>query len=412
MSNINSGIVLRNYDSINIGLAVLFAWVPITSLASAALGELYQQTSLFLILQLIYLGAIFNAIPAIFRGPVKNSFIFFVLGFATIYGFSAMACSDSVLKSQTFRNFYLWCLPYFLLSFRVKDFSLLFNTLKIVGVVALVCEALILLVFTSISSYSQESGYDALLPFVVFYLSFNRENKKLYLILVILSFMLILMSGSRGPLLCAILAFIAVFLYKNRFSKKTFLYSVLLIFVFLLYSFFQEQILSWMLGQFSGLSVSTRSIEMLMNREIASDDIRDSLRNESFAYAINHPFIGSGFLNDRVYLYKFGFITSSTATVYGSYSHFFIAEVLIQFGLIPGIIILFVFVKNILRRITVTINVDESFIFLIIISIGVFPLLVSRSWFSFQYFYLVLGLLFTNTSNQYYGGVDKEELSL
>ena len=81
MHNINSGFIFKKYDSINMGLAVLFSWVPITALLSSALGESYQQTSIFFLLQLIYLGAIFNALPAIFRGHVKSSFFLFVVSY-------------------------------------------------------------------------------------------------------------------------------------------------------------------------------------------------------------------------------------------------------------------------------------------------------------------------------------------
>lgn len=401
MINENSGFILRRYDSINIGLAVLFAWIPLTALASAALGESYQQTSIFLGLQLIYLGSIFNALPAIFRGSIKNSLILFIIGFAAVYLISSLVCQDQLLKEQAFRTFYLWCLPYFILSIRVKDFGLLFQTLKTVGLIAIVCEVLKVLVFTSITNYSQDVGYDALLPFVVFYLSFLKEQNYKYIILSLISFALILMSGSRGPLFCAILSFVSIFIYRNRFTRKTVTYAIILIALYALYIIFEEQILSWLMGLFTDLSVSTRSIEMLINNEIASDDIRDSLRNESFAYAFTHPLVGSGFLNDRVYLYKFGFITSNTAAVFGSYSHFFIAEILMQLGLIPGAIGLFIFFKNILNKIRYSFDQYEAYVFIIVLTIGLFPLLVSRSWFSYPYFYLILGLLFSRSTNQF-----------
>lgn len=400
MINENSGFVLRSYDSINIGLAVLFAWAPLNALASAALGESYQQTSIFLVLQLIYLGSIFNALPAICRGGIKSSLVLFILGFGAVYLISSLICQDQLLKEQAFRSFYLWCLPYFILSIRVKDFGLLFQTLKIVGLIAIVCEVLRVLVFTSITNYSQDVGYNALLPFVVFYLSFQDEQKYKYIILSLISLALILMSGSRGPLLCAILSFFTIFIYLNRFTRKTITFALVLIALYSLYVVFEEQILSWLMSLFTDFSVSTRSIEMLRNNEIASDDVRDSLRKKSFAYAFNHPLIGSGFLNDRVYLYKLGSINSSTATVYGSYCHFFISEILMQLGLIPGAIGLFLFFRNILNKIRYSFDNYEAYVFFIVLTVGLFPLLVSRSWFTFPLFYLILGLLFSESSNQ------------
>lgn len=412
MKNINRGFLLHKYDSINLGLAVLFAWVPLTSLTSSIFGDLYQQTSIFTLLQILYLLSIFNAIPAILRGRIKLSLIAFAFGFAFIYAISSLACSDELLKKQAFRNFYLWCLPYFALSFRVRDYASLFKTLRWPAFIAMVCEILNLLVFSSVSSYSQDIGYDALLPFIVFYLSFYKDRKTLYFVFTLISFALILMSGSRGPLLCAILAFISVNLYNNKINKKTIKYVIIIIGTYLIYSIFQEEILSWLLNKFTDLSVSTRSIEMLWNGDIASDNGRASLRNQSFIYAYEHPIIGSGFLNDRVYLYQFGFITSNTATVYGSYSHFFIAEILMQFGLLTGFVVLWIFFENVLSRILTAKSIDETYIFLIVLSIGLYPLFVSRSWFTFPYFYLILGLLFSESSLLNYARINKKELHI
>ena len=397
--NENRGFLLKRYDSINLGIAVLLAWVPLVSLLGAIYGEYMASQPIFKILQLCYLGAIFNAVPAIFRGKGKKSILVFLFFYFLIYFISSSLCNDKDLKDLVFRNLYLWCWPYFILAFKIKDFGLLYKTIKIVGYIAILCEISRLSLFRVIGiPYSQETGYDVLISLSVFSLAFARERNLYYLIPVGISFFIILMSGSRGPLLCGLLLFFLVFIVQNRFSRKT-VFAVLAAFIaYIIYSIYQYEILTWFLDFFNKISVSTRSVEILLSKDIAVDEVRDSLRNTSLQYAIQHPLWGSGLLNDRVYLYRMGIITSSTATVYGSYSHFFFAEVLMQFGLFPGCILIFILFINLWKRIFKAVSVSEQNIFIISVTVGFLPLLVSRSWFTFSLFYLLLGLLFSAKS--------------
>lgn len=399
--NENRGFLLKQYDSINIGVTVLLAWVPLTSLLGALYGEDMNTQLIFKILQLGYLGAIFNALPAVFRGKDKYRISVFLLCYFFVYFISSAFCNDQELKDLAFRNLYLWCWPYFILAFKIKDFRQLFGMLKIVGCVAILCELFRLSLFSAVGiRYSQETGYNVLISISLFSIAFINERKLYNLIPIIISILIILMSGSRGPLLCCILLFIFVFFAKYRFSRTTFFTLFAVLFVYVIYSIYQREILNWLLNFFTQISVSTRSIEMLLNNDIAVDNIRDSLRNTSFQYALEHPLLGTGVLNDRVYLYGFGFITSYTATVYGSYSHFFFAEVLMQFGLLPGCFLIYLFFMKLWNRIFKATEVSEQSIFIVFTVVGFFPLLVSRSWFTFSLFYLLLGLLFSAKSKR------------
>lgn len=397
--NENRGFLLKRYDSINLGIAVLLIWVSVTSLLEALYGEAMNTLPIFRVLQLCYLGAIFNAFPAIFKGKWKKSILVFLFFYFLIYIISSAFCDDKELEKLVFRNLYLWCWPYFILALKIKDFDLLFKTLKIVGYIAIICEIFRLSLFNTVGiPYSQETGYAVLISLSVFTLALVKEKKIYYILPVSISFLIILMSGSRGPLLCGILLFVIVFFEQNRLSQKTFFTLFIAFLVYFIYNIYRYEILTWLLELFSQMSVSTRSIELLLNNEIGEDNIRDALRNTSFQYALQHPFVGTGVLNDRVYLYKFGFITSATATVYGSYSHFFFAEVLMQFGLLPGCLLIFIFFKKIWYRIFKAVSVSEQNVFIISVTVGFLPLLVSRSWFTYQLFYLLLGILFSTKS--------------
>lgn len=97
---------------------------------------------------------------------------------------------------------------------------------------------------------------------------------------------------------------------------------------------------------------------------------------------------------DRIYLYNLNIIASKTASVWGCYCHNIFLELMMQFGLIPGLLI----GCTILRRIFFKITGSDSYfnirLIIIFVSIGLFPLLVSRSWITYPFFYFLVGLLF------------------
>ena len=83
--NDNRGFLFPRYDSINFCIAFLLAWISLTSLLGAIYEDGMNNQPIFKILQLCYLGAIFNAIPAVFRGKYKNTFFIVLLFYFLLY---------------------------------------------------------------------------------------------------------------------------------------------------------------------------------------------------------------------------------------------------------------------------------------------------------------------------------------
>ena len=207
------------------------------------------------------------------------------------------------------------------------------------------------------------------------------------------------MSGSRGPLLCAIAgAVLAYSIIKGINRRDVYSFSLLFI-VYVIYSVYRIEILTWILDIFNSMNVSVRSIEMLLYDDITNDDARNKLRSIATNYILEHPILGSGFINDRVYIYS-NYVMNKTATVYGSYCHNFFLEILMQFGLLPGIIIITIFIKKIVFTFKYAISQTEREYLIVITTIGIFPLLVSRSWITFHLFYMVLGTLLVSNKNK------------
>ena len=372
-------------------MAVTLLYVPLMSYIDGrwGRGSFYYGT------QFLYFLSFLLAVPSALRS-INNKVVCFVLCFSFVLLLSYIVGTDSEVFSLSFRNICLWCAPYFILSISVRNYEDMMMKFKYVSVLMLLLG--LLRTFTldfSSDTYSQDLGYDVLLPFIVYFLSFMREHRIWYLIPILVSFVLILMSGSRGPLLCAGAGAVLAYFILRGISKNVILYLFLVLLAYIFYVTYRVEILSWVLNAFESLDVSVRSIKMLLYGEIGDDQSRTHLRMIALNYIFDHPFIGSGLLNDRSYIYG-QYIINKTATAYGSYCHNIFLEILMQFGLIAGIVIISIFMERIVNRIRCSASKVEKEYIVVILTIGLFPLFISRSWITYHFFYLVLGMLLSS----------------
>ena len=384
---LNKGVIFRATDSVNLALAIALLYNPLINYIDGRLG----RGILYYIVQIIYLLFFLNALPAIIRRlNAKDLSCVFV--YIILFVLSFVASDVPEVFSISFRNIYLWCFPYFLLSLAVVDVQDLFNKLTPISFITIII--VFLRMFTlnfSSDSYSQDLGYDVLLPFMVFVLLYMKKKRILYFIPVVLSLLFMFMSGSRGPLLCAIMGISLSYFSFHKIDFKV-VGSALVFFVFYaIYSIYSVEILTYLLDLFKSLNVSTRSIDFMLHSDLGKDVAREKLREVAFNYIINHPLFGTGVINDRAYIFSH-YVINKTATIYGSYCHNFFLEIMMQFGLFPGLLIIggFLYKLFVIFKKSVCHVVKEYFI--ILLTIGFFPLMVSRSWITFHYFYLLLGI--------------------
>lgn len=378
---------LTDAKKINIAVAVTLLYVPLMGYIEGQFGH----NGIYHVVQGLYLLSFLFALPSIIK-CINIKVILFVTSFSFFFLLSYLGKTDIDVFQQALRNIFLWCLPYFVLSFSVRNYEDIIRKFKYVSLLMLIIGYLRTFTLTfSSDNYSQDLGYDVLLPFIVYFLALIKERKIWYIIPIVVSFALMLMSGSRGPLLCAIAGAILAYIIVNGINKKDIFILILISIICVIYNIYRIQILNWTLYFFSSLDVSVRSVEMLLYNDISDDQSRHRLRMIAINYILDHPFIGSGFINDRAYIYS-QYIINKTATVYGSYCHNFFLEIMMQFGLMPGLFVIVVFLKKIFSIIRHSISKMEKEYIVIVLTIGFFPLLVSRSWITFHMFYMVIGL--------------------
>lgn len=389
----NRGLFIKKYDSVNLGIAAVLLYSTVVNYIDGAVGRdgIYQLT------QLVYLFFFLNALPSALR-KFSIKVVLFLIALFLIYVLSFMVSTNHSVFEEATRVIFLWCIPYFILSVGISDYDDLMKKLQWSSLIIMLFEYLRTFTLSfSTETYSQELGYDALVPFIIFWMSFLREKKLLNLLPIIFSFALMLMSGSRGPLLCAILGVTLSYVLLQSFNKKLFVWIIIAGILFSIFSIYQYELLSWALDVFTGIDVSTRTIEKMLYGELGNDDARDTLRKVATESILRHPFIGLGFLNDRIYIYSH-YVMNYTATVYGSYCHNLFLEVMMQFGLIPGLIILVMFFRKLCTRVKRVSSLGERELVILFVTIGLFPLFVSRSWLTFHSFYLLMGIMFARKS--------------
>lgn len=396
------GLATKKIDCVNIAIVYLLIY----STAYATLGSYNSTLSIILSLSsYVFVGLVINALPSIAISITKPAF-FLIITFILIYVGSFIVAKDIEVHALALSGIVRFCIPAFLLGLSIRNADDLLKKLKIASWIILACEFFSIFILSSnqlvFYSYSQDTGYQALLPFIVLICEFYRNKRVADLFGTIFSTLLILMSGARGPLFCAIISFViyCIFIIGKDNRKKIYL-MVLFFFAALMVLLFYENILESLISLFQSIGASTRSIEGLLYSTISDDENRTRMKMIAWEYAKGHPFLGSGFINDRRIIHDT--VSAKAATAYGTYCHNFFFEILMQFGLFPGSLIGLYCINKLIKSISTDVPIYARNLAIVLITMGFLPLMVSRSYLTHSYFYLLIGFLLAQTrTNEYY----------
>lgn len=389
------GGVLRRIDWANIALAYMLLYIPLSYCISDIWGN---SSSYIMAIRIIYLVLFVMALPIIYRSCSSKSVAFLAV-FGAFYLGSIIICVDTELVELANYAIFYWCLPYFFLGVCVSNHKDLLEKLKVATMPMVAIQIVRTFLLSRMDTeefYNQELGYDNLLPLIIYWMSFLEKRKPRYLVIPLVSFILILMSGSRGPVMCALLGLaMSVFISRSLSMKQIFILLVIMVGVSVVYFYYQYEILSSTLNYFSDINVSTRTVSKLLDSSLSHDDSRNIQRTLAREFVLAHPISGSGFLNDRLYMFGL-FRSNALVTPFGSYCHNFFLEIMMQFGAIPGLLLIVLFLFTLVVKIVKSVTIEEQYIWIAVLVIGFFPLLVSRSYLTFPQFYLLVGMMFVS----------------
>ncbi len=210
--------------------------------------------------------------------------------------------------------------------------------------------------------YSQGFGYMLLFPIIVLF-----YQKKWYsLVFSAILLLLLIVYGGRGPLLSVVLFFVYVLIKQKRFILIGVLVGAVAVGIPILASTVKS------------LGITSRMLDLMLTGEMAQDNGRNAI-NEVIERGIQQEPFGWGLFGDRV-------ITDGA-----NYAHSFYREILAEFGIYIGGVLLFVLAIEVIKRFKIIKDEDRDMYVLFFFACFV-PILFSGSYLTSSNFALFIGL--------------------
>lgn len=197
------------------------------------------------------------------------------------------------------------------------------------------------------TDYGLNYGYNVVMCVILFMILYTYNKKKIDLISFVISLLLVIICGSRGPLICIAISMMLLFIYRwNRIQDSKIKLIIFLLFMTGILSIMVIGIPVFVSGIASILrksDISSRALQMFLNGTLADDSGRNRIYKIAYkmiAAGDINSFLGYGFYGDRYVIGRTWF--------YG-YPHNIFLELLIQYGILFGGIIILMLVFNILR---------------------------------------------------------------
>lgn len=342
------------------------------------LGTSTQSTIEFVSKLIVGLLCIY-AIPDVIKRSKIKLIVFTIIAIIIFLINFLLFPENYLYVQQLIIPFFLICLPMLVYSNSIRDLQIFRQIMKYASFIVLILGVIITIVILSgratIGSYSMTLSYYMLLPAII-YLDelFERLSFKAWTFSVT-SIIIILSLGSRGALLClgifVLLKIIRINIKSNLivslFSIITGVTFILLINLTRIMEFLFEYLLQF--------GIRSRSISLFLNDDLSLTG-RDYIYINTLDQIANNPITGIGIGGDR--------------RILGVYPHNIILELLTSFGLLFGGILI-ILLAILVFRLLITKNKDKYSMFIIWLSLGFIPLLMSHSFITEFKFWIFLG---------------------
>lgn len=277
-------------------------------------------------------------------------------------------------------SFFGICLPSFIYSYSIEDYDILYDTLRKVSYINFVLGVFVfyLIAFKNLNKgvYSMGFSYYFLLPCLFFIYEFFEKRTIKYFIFTLISILIILAVGSRGPIL-SIGIYIIIEIFNNFKKERLFtIFLVLLIGIVILIYF--HEIALYLYEFLSKHGIYSRTLYLFLQEDDIHLSNRDYIYNSAINLILEHPTLGIGIAGDRYY--------------FDTYAHNLFLEIMLDYGIIFGLIISIILIYIFLRS-TFLLSKDKSFDFIkILFCIGIVPLMISSSYLTSAWFWIYIGI--------------------
>lgn len=322
------------------------------------------------------------AFPIVLKRSLKR-FLVIYWGAASLFMMHYFVFPQNQAQMQSlFIDIFFISMPAFIYSMAISDLSIFKRSMQQAAHIVMIFGTLTAIYsFTgraSVGTYSMSLSYYMLLPALIYIdrLIDKFSFKRLFLVLV--SLVVILSLGARGPLMCIGVFFLLKIMKPNaKWTKLRVMGFGSLIAGLVGGVVFFNEILLLLDNLFRSFGISSRTLSLFMRGSIHLSG-RDRLYELVVPEILDSPFIGIGIAGD----YR----------IIGNYVHNFFLEVLGNFGIIVGgigIIMLLIWVFRLLFRS----NKQVFGLISIWFSLGFVHLMVSSSYLVDIKFWIFLGLV-------------------
>lgn len=219
-------------------------------------------------------------------------------------------------------------------------------------------------------------SYMLLAPTLLEIWKMKRHFKVFDLLLVLISFIILVIFGSRGPIF-ALIIYLILFLFLFSSAKRKFMYTLLLILVGIMLFSYIPNTLNFFYNMGLSLGVESKLLSLITQNDVFFDNGRFELFETTWNLIIASPLTGKGVFSDRYFLNN-------------TYPHNLLFELLLNYGLILGSVIVIGIIYGITKSL-LSKNVVYKELILFLFILGFVPLLFSGSFWTQKEFFALLG---------------------
>lgn len=246
-----------------------------------------------------------------------------------------------------------------------------------------------------LSTDNMDYAYKVLPSVLIIASSLFIYKKKFWnIILLLISLFFLIALGTRGPILCLIIFTLIMFWKKNGFTKLFIYISFLSLVAFIvLWSPLYEIIILNISEFLENLGFSSRVLEMLIQKKLSEGNGRDAIKDKLLTLIKENPILIRGPFSDRQATINFYDPDYFTRYKNGTYAHNIILEFIFDYGIIVGVLLLFIILFYTIRLVA---RSDKSSFYIvgIVICCSLVHLLISGSYLTSSLFFMLIGLQF------------------
>lgn len=324
-------------------------------------------------------------------------FVFFLIAVLVSYWRypeirSAIYSSPVDLVYSPVNKLFFYCLPSLYGIACLSDYNTLFDKMRIwcrLSVITGIFTYIFCFFYAHKSLQYMVYSYFMLLPICVCFEHARVKKSVFDWLIAIIGSVCVVLCGARGAVLSLILYFVTRILLQDlkrvSIGKVVSFFGIIIGFI-LVYLFYNE-LLSFVVDLFEMLGVNSRFVSKLEEGKLIIDNSgRSNIANAIFE-GIKHNPLGYGLYGDRYVTGNFGF----GANVY---AHNIIYEVLCDFGIAFGVVILGILAWRLMRTVLILKSRKEIHLLLVLLPYGVYQLFFSSSCLENIPFFIIMGLCF------------------